>query len=274
MTFISPDNPYLNDGDSTTLPEIWAYGLRNPWKFSLDTVTNSLWIADVGQGEYEEINRVSTTDSSLNYGWRCYEGNATYNLTNCSSANTMTFPIAQYSHNNDGNFKCSITGGYVYRGTQPSLVGKYFFADYCSTEIGILSNEGGTWSYNFSAPFPGGNWVTFGEDSSGELYIADRFNGNLYKIVEDNLGVDEFENQFINMYPNPSNDVIYFEFENQELSSLSIRLYSIQGKLIKEINNIESEIFEFSTQNIQNGFYLVEIINATGDKQLKKFIIN
>lgn len=272
---IPSDNPYLNDGDSNTLPEIWAYGLRNPWKFTFDSSTNDLWIADVGQNDYEEINRVNSTNSGLNYGWRCYEGNATYNTTGCPSSSTMTFPIAEYSHNNSGNFKCSITGGYVYRGTlQPSLVGKYFFADYCSTEIGILSHNNGVWSYTFTPPYSGRNWVTFGEDNSGELYIADRFNGNIYKIIEDNLSVNEFENQPIKVYPNPTNDLLYFDFSNQNLSSLSINLYSIQGKLIKEINTIDSEIFEFSTQNIQNGFYIVEIINETGNKQLNKIIIN
>lgn len=267
---IPADNPYLNDGDDTTLSEIWAYGLRNPWKFSFDTVTNSLWIADVGQGDYEEINRVGTTDSGINYGWRCYEGNAPYNLTNCAPASTMTFPVAEYSH----SFGCSITGGYVYRGTEePGLQGKYFFADYCSTAIGILSENNGSWTYSFTDPFSGNNWSSFGVDYLNELYIVSK-GGNIFKIVEDNLSVDGFENQFIKVFPNPSNDKIYFEFPNQDISSFIIKIYSIQGKLIKEINNIESEIFEISTQNIQNGFYLVEIINATGSKQLKKVIIN
>lgn len=271
---IPDDNPYLNDNDDTTLPEIWAYGLRNPWKFSFDKNTYDLWISDVGQADFEEINMALPTDSALNYGWRCYEGNATYNTTSCLPANTMIFPIAEYSHN-DPIFRCSITGGYVYRGTQqPSLQGKYFFADYCSTEIGILSNDTGVWSYSFTSPYSGDSWVTFGEDNLGELYIAERYDGNIYKIVEDNLAVDEIENLPIKVYPNPTDNILYFEFTNQNLLSLTIKLYSIQGKLLKEVNNIESEIFEFSTQNIQNGFYIVEIINETGNKQLNKVIIN
>lgn len=271
---IPSDNPYLNDGDSTTLPEIWAYGLRNPWKFSFDNNTNDLWIADVGQGDYEEINMVSLTDSGTNYGWRCYEGNASYNLTNCAPASTMTFPIAEYSHSNSGNFKCSITGGYVYRGTQePSLQGKYFFADYCSSEIGILTEDNGSWSYNFTDPYSGNNWATFGVNHLNELFIVSK-NGNIYRITEDNLSVDEFEDQAIKIYPNPTKDLIYFDFTNHDTSSITINLFSIQGKLIKEIKGIESEIFEFSTRNIQNGFYLVEIINETGEKQLKKIVIN
>lgn len=272
---IPADNPYLNDSDATTLPEIWAYGLRNPWKFSFDSQTNDLWIADVGQEIYEEINMVNSTISGLNYGWRCYEGNATYNTDGCPDSSTLTFPIAEYTQNNSGLSKCSITGGYVYRGTQqPSLQGKYFFADYCSTEIGILSNNGGVWSYTLTDPFSNGNWVTFGEDNSGELYIAERWIGNVYKIVEDNLTVDEFENLEIKVYPNPTDDIVFFDFSNQDTSLFSIRIYSIQGKLINEINDIDSNIFEFSTRNIQNGFYIVEIINEAGNKQLNKIVIN
>lgn len=107
-----------------------------------------------------------------------------------------------------------------------------------------------------------------------ENYILDRFNGNVYKIVEDNLNVDEFENQPIKIYPNPTDNFVFFDFTNQDLSSFSMKIYSIQGNLIKEISNIETEIFEISTQNIQNGFYIVEIINQTGNKQLNKIIIN
>src|SRR5690606_3508882 len=135
---IPSDNPFV--GSPTAMPEIWAYGLRNPWKFSFDRSTGDLWIADVGQNEFEEINMVVSTAAGKNYGWRCYEGNAEYNQSgNCPPDNTLTFPIAEYSHNNDGLSKCSITGGFRYRGmAQPNLVGLYFFADYCSNEIGIL----------------------------------------------------------------------------------------------------------------------------------------
>lgn len=272
---IPADNPFLLDGDDNTLPEIWAYGLRNPWKFSFDSQTNELFIADVGQNEYEEINAVNSTDSGNNYGWRCYEGDHNYNTSGCSPSSTMTFPVAEYSHNNSGNFKCSITGGYVYRGTQqPSLVGIYFFADYCSTEIGMLSNNAGTWSYTFTEPFSGGNWVTFGEDNNGELYIADRFNGNVHKITEDNLSVDEFDDETIKIFPNPAKSLINIDFSNQAGSIYNIKIYSINGKMVDSFDNVNSEIFQVSTKNMQNGFYIVEIINEIGEKQLNKIVIN
>jgi glucose/arabinose dehydrogenase len=182
---IPPDNPFFNDGDATTLDEIWAYGLRNAWKFSFDGQTGDLWNADVGQGLFEEINMVSSTASGINYGWRCYEGNAIFNDTGCPDANTLTFPIAEYSHTNSGNSKCSITGGYRYRGiAYPNFSGLYFFADFCSNEIGFLTENGANWDISYSDVFDGNNWVAFGEDINGELYIAGISSGVIYKIID------------------------------------------------------------------------------------------
>jgi len=182
---IPSDNPFYNDGDVNTLDEIWAYGLRNPWKFSFDSQTGDVWIADVGQGEYEEINMAAPTAAGLNYGWRCYEGNNTFNDTGCPDASTLTFPVGEYSHSNSGNFKCSITGGYRYRGSQfPNFSGLYFFADYCSDEIGFLQNSGSSWNMSFSDQFNGNRWVAFGEDINGELYIAGLNSGTIYRIID------------------------------------------------------------------------------------------
>jgi glucose/arabinose dehydrogenase len=182
---IPPDNPFFNDGNATTLDEIWAYGLRNAWKFSFDRQTGDLWSADVGQGLFEEINMVSSTTSGINYGWRCYEGNSVFNNTGCPDESSLTFPIAEYSHSNSGNFKCSITGGYRYRGTAfPNFSGLYFFADFCSNEIGFLAENGANWDMSFSNVFDGNNWVAFGEDINGELYIAGISSGTIYKIVD------------------------------------------------------------------------------------------
>jgi len=182
---IPTNNPFNNDGDTNTLDEIWAYGLRNPWKFSFDSQTGDIWIADVGQGEYEEINMASPTDAGLNYGWRCYEGNNTFNGTGCPDDSTLTFPVGEYSHSNSGNFKCSITGGYRYRGSDfPNFVGLYFFADYCSDEIGFLQDNGSSWTMTFGNQFNGNRWVAFGEDINGELYISGLNSGTVYKIID------------------------------------------------------------------------------------------
>lgn len=123
---IPPTNPYA--GATPGADEIWAIGLRNPWKFSFNRLNGDLWIADVGQDQIEEINKVSSTAAGLNYGWRCYEGNAAYNTTGCAAMSTMTFPVAQYTHASTGG--CSITGGYVLQAalTRP-----------CRTNISLLT---------------------------------------------------------------------------------------------------------------------------------------
>lgn len=119
---IPADNPFANSPDPNIKKEIYAYGLRNPWRFSFDQVTNKLWCADVGQYDWEEIDII---ENGGNYGWRCYEGNHPYNLSGCSGS--YIFPIYEYSHIEG----ISITGGYVYRGNQfPELTGKYIYGDF------------------------------------------------------------------------------------------------------------------------------------------------
>ena len=202
---IPAGNPFANDGDDNTLPEIWAYGLRNPWRFSFDSQTGDLWIADVGQGNYEEINLATSTEAGLNYGWRCYEGNNIFNGTGCPDDSTLTFPVGEYPHVGAGNFKCSITGGYRYRGTMyPNFIGLYFFADYCSDEIGTLTENGGGWDMNFSDVFGGNGWSAFGEDVNGELYITGISSGVVYKIIDTSSGTTWYQDADNDTFGNPN----------------------------------------------------------------------
>ena len=126
---IPADNPFINSND--TLHEIWALGLRNPWRYSFDKLTGDFYIGDVGQDTWEEVDvEPAGSKGGLNYGWRCFEGNATYNSTGCGPAAGYVFPIAVYKHPTEG---CSITGGYVYRGDKYlGLYGKYLYTDYCT----------------------------------------------------------------------------------------------------------------------------------------------
>lgn len=178
---IPESNPFFND--PSTLGEIWALGLRNPWRFSFDRLTGDLWIGDVGQGQVEEINfQPASGTGGENYGWRCYEGNNPYNLIGCGSSGLYTFPVHQYTH----SLGCSVTGGFVYRGTQfPGMVGKYFFADYCSGRMWTLQNISGIWTATLFAQFTGNNFTTFGEDAQGRLYVASYSSGIIY-LVSDN----------------------------------------------------------------------------------------
>ena len=270
---IPSDNPFENDGNASTLGEIWAYGLRNPWKFSFDSLTGDLWIGDVGQGAYEEMNMVASTEAGLNYGWRCYEGNNAFNTAGCPAMNTLTFPVAEYSHTMDGNFKCSITGGYRYRGNDnPDFVGLYFFADYCSDEIGYAEYNGSSWDLTFSDVFSGNGWSAFGEDINGEIYIAGLVSGSIYKVDDANLGLEDQSSESFKMFPNPSNGTLTFEFYNSFPQELSV--YDMQGKQAEHMTAFTSEFFSITTENLAKGLYIVEVLNTNGQKTLKKLIIN
>lgn len=184
---IPPSNPFVGlTGDD----EIWAYGLRNPWRSSFDRETGDLYIADVGQNAWEEINfQRSASPGGLNYGWRCMEGNHCTGLSGCTcNAASLTDPIHEYFHNQG----CSITGGYVYRGCAiPELQGTYFFSDFCSHQIWTFRYVDGavTEFTNRTAELaPGGglsiNWMSsFGEDALGEIYICDQNGGEVFKII-------------------------------------------------------------------------------------------
>lgn len=270
---IPNNNPYVDNPNA--LNEIWASGLRNPWKFSIDKTTNDIWIADVGQLKFEEINKASASDAGLNYGWRCYEGNNTYNTSNCPDVNTLTFPIAEYSHENSGRFKCSITGGYRYRGTaQPNLTGIYFFADYCSSEIGMLKENNGNWKMTFTEPFNGNNWTTFGEDVNGELYIGDISSGSIYKIKDATLGLDESTLSHIKLFPNPVNDELTIDFGTSNRQISEVYVYNVQGQQIKTLITFENNSSKISTKNMAKGMYIMEIFNDAGQKTTRKFVKN
>lgn len=194
---IPPDNPFVGViGDD----EIWAYGLRNPWRPSFDRDTGELYIADVGQFAWEEIDfQRAVSPGGANYGWDCTEGNAcpapgcAGGACACGAAG-LTSPIHVYSH---GGGRCSITGGYVYRGCAiPSLSGHYFFGDFCSAQIWTFKVVDGsvTEFVDRTAELaPGGGLSisaisSFGEDALGEVYICDQSGGEVFKIIPQTLG--------------------------------------------------------------------------------------
>ena len=252
---IPENNPY---GD-----EIWSVGLRNPWKFSFDSLNGDLWIADVGQNEFEEINMVQNNPANINYGWRCYEGNEPYNLSGCPDEG-LTFPVSTYSHYNSGDFKCSITGGYVYRGNQISgLNGVYFFADYCSGEIGLLSkNENDEWDMSLAFPNINGSWVSFGEDINGELYIAS-INGGVYKIIDAALSNNEIDSNTLNYFPNPFQDYIQINSGRP----INIELYDLSGRKLREFKNYNQEILDLGFLN--KGTYIIKVDGYLVKKLIK-----
>jgi glucose/arabinose dehydrogenase len=178
---IPDDNPFA--GQDGTLNEIWGLGLRNPWRFSFDRTTNLLYIADVGQSAWEEVSVVPIRPGGLNFGWNIMEGPDCYGPGACDRGG-LTLPTLAYRHSQGA---CSVTGGYVYRGSRiPAIVGHYFYADYCAGWVRSFKFAGGAateprqWSLGSI-----GRILSFGEDAAGEIYICSG-NGTVYRLTAAN----------------------------------------------------------------------------------------
>ena len=177
---VPADNPFV--GDREAAAEVWAYGLRNPWRYSFDRATGDLWIGDVGQNAYEEVNRQpGGSRGGENYGWNRMEGLHCFPIGSRCDQSGLVLPVAEYPTQRP---ECAVTSGYVYRGSrEPALYGGYFYADYCSGRI---------WSLHQG---PDGAWVdaelldsdlqisSFGEDEAGELYLTDLRGGGIYRLT-------------------------------------------------------------------------------------------
>jgi glucose/arabinose dehydrogenase len=261
---IPTDNPYVG---ITGADEIWAIGFRNPWKFSFDKIKNNLWIADVGQNNFEEINIAGTTQAGLNYGWRCYEGNAAFNTTGCPPQASMKFPLAVINHTTGA---CSVTGGYVYNGTTyPNFKELYFFTDYCNPQIGMMTTAG---TITYSQVFTGNSFSTFGEDNSGELYVAAINNGTVFKIIDTSLGLYTPDMPQFVIYPNPTKSEIVIQKSNKNYPT-EITLFDLSGKMLlrqKTINKTENSV---KTNNLSKGFYIITIKNDQGHLSTHRLII-
>ncbi|HFC11238.1 MAG TPA: cadherin [Anaerolineae bacterium] len=166
--------------------EIWAIGVRNPWRFDFDPLTDDLWLADVGQNAHEEINFVAAgTPAGLNFGWDCYEGFSTYDWTTpkCNVATDYLDPVYDYPHT-DG--RCSVTGGAIYRGSQnPAMEGNYFYSDYCNSEIWRIIRDSASGVIQATQLTRTGgeyNPTVFGRDNTGELYIGFDSNNSIHKL--------------------------------------------------------------------------------------------
>jgi glucose/arabinose dehydrogenase len=176
---IPPDNPFVGSGGAR--PEIWAYGLRNPWRFSFDRATGDLWIGDVGQNSWEEIDvQPAGSPGGLDYGWNLLEG--THPFAGQVPGDLQTVPpVYEYPH--DGT-TCAVTGGYVYRGTDiPTLVGAYVFADFCRGALeAFVLHDGVATGHRDLGPTVDGP-ASFGEDENGELYVLS-LSGPVYRLVQ------------------------------------------------------------------------------------------
>lgn len=260
---IPPSNPFAS---TAGIREIWAYGLRNPWKFSFNRLNGDLWIGDVGQLDIEEVNKVTAPlPAGLNFGWRCYEGNSAYNTTGCAPMGTMTFPVTQYDHSTG----CSITGGYFYTGSMyPNFANKYFYTDYCDNKIRTLnaSNVVAT-TASFS-----GNFSAFGEDKDGELYVAGISNGTIYKIIDSSLGLNDFNKNGLSFYPNPAKTEIFIK-NNSESSLSKVKIVDLTGKVVLTASIEGNENPSVTISALSSGIYLVAVEDVAGNQFQSKLIV-
>ena len=176
---VPADNPFVRTAGAR--PEIWLYGLRNPWRFSIDPADNSLWIGDVGQGLIEEVNHIRPAQRGANLGWSCREGTPVFDPQQCRAGGKYTDPVFQYEHYMSEN--CSVTGGVVYRGSRtPEARGTYIASDYCSTlAFAVRPKAGGGYESATIGNFPT-QPTAFGTDVRGELYVLSDLPGWLNRV--------------------------------------------------------------------------------------------
>ncbi|MCB0522718.1 MAG: PQQ-dependent sugar dehydrogenase [Lewinellaceae bacterium] len=269
---IPSDNPFLND--PSTLDEIWAIGVRNPWRFSFDRKTGDLWIGDVGQDNVEEVDfQPASSPGGENYGWNITEGTYCFppNVTNCDTVGkNFTFPVAEYLHG--GNTGCSITGGFMYRGCRyPQLYGHYLYTDYCTGIIWSLRPDGqGGWINEQLANLVNNQFVSFGENKNGELYLAGLGNGIIYRVTE---GSASFEYDFT------ANGVACPDSEDGSISlsfSGSVGMLQVawsNGDMGPEITNLAAGTYMVTISG-SNGCTATETIAIETQQQLNATVTN
>jgi glucose/arabinose dehydrogenase len=280
---IPSDNPYANNTQGFR-QEIYAYGIRNIWKFSFDHVTGRLWAADVGQALYEEIDTIS---NGGNYGWNRMEGFHCYPSGNFSCDSTGFIPpLWEYPHiNSQGNATgdIAIVGGFVYRGTTiPSLIGKYIYGDYGSGRIWVLTYEGKSPATNqllVDKQTTSLNLSSFGEDQNHEVYTVGYSDGKIYKLVSSEKGsVGDRKSVLLSLeanIPNPFTQTTTIVYSLPEFGFAKLSLYDQLGKEVTKIIDITQEpgshSFNFDGSQLPTGSYTLRL--ESNGKVISKKII-
>ena len=269
---IPPTNPFI-DSSGTVRKEIYAWGLRNPWRCSHDPVTGWLWVGDVGQNSWEEVDVV---ENGKNYGWRCYEGTHVYNFSGCNLPDSLYIdPVWEYSHSEG----YSITGGYVYRGAGvPSLQGKYIYGDYATKKLWALTYDGINPANNEHILTVPGPISSFGVDESQELYITS-FNGSIYRFTPKiTLIGGEVISAGYNLgqnYPNPFNPTTAINYQIGNDSFVNLKIYNALGEevaeLVSEFQKGGSYKVTFDASELPSGIYLYQL-TAENHRESKKML--
>lgn len=230
---VPASNPFVGVAG---LDEIWAYGLRNPWRFSFDRATGDLWIGDVGQGTWEEVDfQPAASEGGENYGWRLMEGAHCYNPPSDCNDGSLVLPVHEYSHAS-GN--CSITGGYRYRGSIPQLAGLYIFGDYCTGRIWAY-NPGTDTATQILADQILGNILSFAEDAAGELYVLT--GDTLWRLeIGDTTGVDLLPAglRLAPAMPNPFGERARLALSlDGPRARLEVGIYAVDGRRLRTLHS-------------------------------------
>ncbi|MGB3074669.1 MAG: PQQ-dependent sugar dehydrogenase [Chitinophagales bacterium] len=272
---IPPSNPFVNVAGYA--PEIWALGLRNPFRWSFDRLTNDLWIADVGQDKWEEVNyQPAASNGGENYGWDCKEGKHKFEPANCDQSDVLTAPIYNYKHQNGD---CTVIGGFVYRGSQfPNLYGKYVYNDYCSGMFRVLYQENNEWLSADVLQEGAFEYVTFGEDIHGELYSADIEGGEIFHVIDVSpmkTGIASSQDA-LSLYPNPTSGQFTVNWNALNSSNCTIEIINVMGQKMLEETRLANKginTWTFSTSTLSTGSYMMVIHTDSEKLLMKKFIV-
>ena len=264
---IPADNPFVGNTDSWR-EEIYAYGLRNPWRFSFDSETGDLWAADVGQGRREEIDRIV---KGGNYGWDIMEGTLCFEPSNDCDTTSLEMPIWEYGR----SLGQSVTGGYVYRGTRvPELAGKYIYADYVSRRIWALTDDGVNPVSVEELPQSPGNVAAFGVAEDNALFVC-AFDGSIYRfnssgsVTNEDPSLSEGHAILSKNYPNPFHSITTLPFSLNRPAQVDLAIFDVLGRRVRTLakgvfpegrHAVEWEGSSDSGQSLPGGIYFYRLI--------------
>jgi glucose/arabinose dehydrogenase len=260
---IPADNPFVDSTNVNIRKEIYAWGLRNTWRFSFDTATGWLWAGDVGQNLWEEVDIIQ---NGKNYGWRCYEGTHIFDLSGCNGV--YENPIWEYPHNSTGGY--SITGGYVYRGQNvPELFGKYIYGDYVSRNVWALEYDGINPTVNTQITQAPSSITSFGVDEDQELYLVS-FNGKIYKFIPSAVPVElisfnaavENDGVRLNWYTASETNNAGFKIERSKDGANYEEIFFIGGNGTTTNRNVYSYLDESVSSGVY--YYRLKQVNFDG----------
>lgn len=280
---IPPTNPFINS--TRFKPEIWATGLRNPYRWSFDSKSGGLWLADVGQDLWEEINLLSNVKGGKNFGWSCYEANHNFKIDSCDYNGTpYTFPIVEYKH----GYPCaSIIGGYVYRGTRfKKMWSKYFYCDYCTGRFSTVLKYNNTYLNLYLNTRDQSAYVGFGEDSRHELYVVNTNIGTVYHLVDSSdlapvkPGIANQSNAIeesldVKISPNPNHGQFNIEFTAVQDEAYKISITNLFGTEVINETRFANKGFNhwsFASSKLQKNIYVLHVQTSKGTVS-KKFVV-